>query len=67
MSLAGIESTMILPAVSSHAMLTPQEREAQGISDSLIRFSVGIEDKKDIIKDIEQALIIVQNKSLVSN
>ena len=67
MSLAGIESTMILPAVSSHALLTPQEREAQGISDSLIRFSVGIEDKKDIIKDIEQALIIVQNKSLVSN
>ena len=67
MSLAGIESTMILPAVSSHAMLTPQEREAQGISDSLIRFSVGIEDKKDIIKDIEQALVYVQNKSLVSN
>lgn len=66
MSLAGIESTMILPAVSSHAMLTPQEREAQGISDSLIRFSVGIEDKKDIIKDIEQALAKVSLEVIIN-
>jgi cystathionine beta-lyase len=66
MSLAGIESTMILPAVSSHALLTPQEREAQGISDSLIRFSVGIEDKKDIIKDIEQALTKVSLKVIIN-
>ncbi len=66
MSLAGIESTMILPAVSSHALLTPQEREAQGISDSLIRFSVGIEDKKDIIKDIEQALTKVSLEVIIN-
>ena len=66
MSLAGIESTMILPAVSSHAMLTPQEREAQGISDSLIRFSVGIEDKKDIIKDIEQAIAKVSLEVIIN-
>lgn len=56
MSLAGIESTMILPAETSHALLTPEERVAQGISDSLIRFSVGIENAKDLIADIEQAL-----------
>ena len=67
MSLAGIESTMLLPYIASHALLTQDERNAQGITDRLIRFSVGIEDKKDIINDIEQALISVQNKSLVSN
>jgi cystathionine beta-lyase/cystathionine gamma-synthase len=56
MSLAGIESTMLLPSIASHALLTQEERNAQGIIDRLIRFSVGIEDKKDIINDIEQAL-----------
>lgn len=56
MSLAGVESTMILPAEASHALLTPVERLEQGISDNLIRFSVGIENAKDLISDIEQAL-----------
>jgi cystathionine beta-lyase/cystathionine gamma-synthase len=56
MSLAGIESTMLLPSIASHALLTQEERNAQDITDRLIRFSVGIEDKKDIINDIEQAL-----------
>ncbi len=67
MSLAGIESTMLLPYISSHALLTQEERNTQGITDRLIRFSVGIEDKKDIINDIEQALKTVQHKSLVNN
>lgn len=56
MSLAGVESTMILPAETSHALLTPEERKAQGIGDHLIRFSVGIEDTKDLIADIEYAI-----------
>jgi cystathionine beta-lyase len=56
MSLAGIESTMLLPSETSHALLSEDDRLAQGISNSLIRFSVGIESKKDIIADIEQAL-----------
>jgi len=59
MSLAGVESTMILPSETSHALLTPEDRVSQGITDNLIRFSVGIEDKKDIIKDIEQAIALV--------
>lgn len=63
MSLAGIESTMLLPYKASHALLSQEERDAQGITDRLIRFSVGIEDNKDIIKDILQALkIIVYNQ-----
>ena len=38
MSLAGVESTMILPAKTSHALLSEAERKMQGISDQLIRF-----------------------------
>ena len=56
MSLAGVESTMISPHLTSHALLTEEERAAVGISDQLIRFSVGIENIKDLKKDIEQAL-----------
>lgn len=64
MSLAGVESTMLLPSKTSHALLTPEQRDAIGVSDNLIRFSVGIEDSEDIIKDIEQALNKVIKKRL---
>ena len=56
MSLAGVESTILSPTKTSHSLLTPEEREKQGIKDGLLRFSVGIEEKKDLIADIEQAL-----------
>ncbi|NNK73014.1 MAG: PLP-dependent transferase [Flavobacteriaceae bacterium] len=56
MSLAGIESTVILPSETSHALLTSEERLSQGIGDNLIRFSAGIESRKDLEADIEQAL-----------
>src|SRR5690606_4384428 len=60
MSLAGVESTMISPTLTSHALLTLEEREAQGIRDGLIRFSIGIEEKEDIINDLEQAIKAVK-------
>ena len=66
MSLAGVESTMVSPFLTSHAALTKQEREALGISDGLIRFSVGIESKKDIINDIQQAISKVKARHLVN-
>lgn len=56
MSLAGVESTILLPSETSHALLSLEERQAQGISENLLRFSVGIEEKNDLIADIEQAL-----------
>jgi len=56
MSLAGVESTILQPTLTSHALLTPEQRTAVGISDNLLRFSVGIEDVEDIIADVEQAL-----------
>ena len=64
MSLAGVESTMLSPTKTSHALLSPEERHKQGIADGLIRFSVGIEEKKDLIADIEQALATVTKKQL---
>ncbi len=59
LSLAGVESTMLQPAITSHALLTPEQRKAVGISDNLLRFSVGIEDVEDIIADVEQALKLI--------
>lgn len=56
MSLAGVESTVLSPAQTSHALLPAEERERQGITDGLIRFSVGIEEADELIQDIEQAL-----------
>ncbi|WP_179320334.1 trans-sulfuration enzyme family protein [Winogradskyella helgolandensis] len=56
MSLAGVESTMLSPYLTSHALLTQDERDAVGITNQLIRFSVGIEETKDIKHDINQAI-----------
>ncbi|MBJ7879981.1 trans-sulfuration enzyme family protein [Gelidibacter salicanalis] len=61
MSLAGVESTVLSPHKTSHSLLTQEERDAIGVSDNLIRFSVGIESKNDLIADIEQAITKVKN------
>ncbi len=55
-SLGGVESLVTRPAMSSHASLTPEERAQIGISDDLVRISVGIEAADDLIADFEQAL-----------
>lgn len=62
MSLAGVESTLISPAETSHALMSAEIRAEQGIKDGLIRFSVGIEEPEDLISDIEQALNKVRSK-----
>lgn len=59
LSLAGVESTILSPAETSHFLLTPEERKNQGISDGLLRFSIGIEEKEDLIADLEQAFEIL--------
>lgn len=56
MSLAGVESTILSPVSTSHALVDPADREKQGIRDSLIRFSLGIENFEDLVEDFEQAL-----------
>ena len=65
MSLAGVESTILSPTKTSHALLSEEERKNQGINDGLLRFSVGIEDKEDLIADLEQALETVSKNSLI--
>jgi cystathionine beta-lyase/cystathionine gamma-synthase len=58
-SLGGVESLASHSATTTHAALTDQEREEAGITQGLIRLSVGIEDKEDLIADLEQALAAV--------
>ena len=55
-SLGGVESLIEHPALMTHASVPKEVREEKGISDSLIRISVGIEDGEDLIADLEQAL-----------
>ena len=55
MSLAGVESTILAPSKASHALLGEKERKKQGISEGLLRFSLGIEDFDDLILDLKQA------------
>ena len=67
MSLAGVESTLVIPAKTSHGLLSAEERSQAGISENLIRFSAGIEDIKDLKDDIVQALEHAKLKSGVLN
>ena len=55
-SLGGVETLITLPAKTSHAGLSQEKRQQLGISEGLIRFSVGIEATVDLIADLEQAL-----------
>jgi cystathionine gamma-lyase len=54
-SLGGVESLIELPAIMTHASVPPEERKKLGISDTLIRISVGIEDVEDLIADLAAA------------
>jgi len=55
-SLGGVESLLCFPCETSHAKVPPEQRLKQGISDTLVRLSVGIENVDDLIADIENAL-----------
>lgn len=55
-SLGGVESTICSPFKTSHVKMSADERAAIGVTDNLLRLSVGIEDAGDLIRDIEQAL-----------
>ena len=55
-SLGGLETLITRPALTSHSGMSPSEREKAGITDSLIRLSVGIELAEDLISDLDQAL-----------
>jgi cystathionine beta-lyase len=65
MSLAGVESTILSPHLTSHGLLSEEEREEQGIKNGLLRFSVGIEEVSDLKADITQALKLASKLSKV--
>mgnify|MGYP001051671238 FL=1 len=55
-SLGGVESLVCHPAVMTHAAVPRDEREAIGVTDGLIRFSVGVEDAEDLVADVKRGL-----------
>lgn len=55
-SLGGVESLIELPALMTHATIPSAQREVLGISDTLVRLSVGIEDVADLKGDLQRAL-----------
>ena len=71
MSLAGVESTVLSPRLTSHALLSEEERQAQGINEQMVRFSAGIEAvediKNDIIQSISKIIMITKNENRMQN
>lgn len=56
LSLGGVETTICDPATTSHEKVSPEVRERLGISDTLLRLSIGIENENDLIEDIVLAM-----------
>ena len=63
-SLGAVESILSYPTTMSHASMSAEERLARGITDSLVRLSVGLEEPEDLIEDFEQALAKAAGTSL---
>jgi cystathionine beta-lyase/cystathionine gamma-synthase len=62
-SLGGVESLVSHPATMTHASLPPEERQRAGITDGLVRFSVGIEDQEDLLEDLKNQLAHLRGTS----
>lgn len=55
-SLGGVESLISVPALMTHASVPVERRKAMGLTDGLVRLSVGIEDEEDLLEDLERVL-----------
>lgn len=64
-SLGGVETLIQHPASMTHLTMGEEARKSAGITEGLVRLSVGIENVKDILEDLEQALLKVQEKELI--
>ena len=58
-SLGGVDSLVTLPVVTSHAMIRAEEREKMGVTEQLVRISVGLENVDDLIADLERGLAAI--------
>jgi cystathionine beta-lyase/cystathionine gamma-synthase len=65
-SLGGVESLVSIPVLTSHAMISAEHRQKMGVTEQLIRLSVGIENADDLIADLEQALAGVTTQQQVA-
>ena len=59
-SLGGVDSLVTIPVLTSHAMISADMRQKMGVTEQLIRLSVGIESADDLIADLEQGLKVVK-------
>ncbi len=60
-SLGGVDSLVCIPVLTSHAMISAEQRQKMGVTEQLIRLSVGIENADDLIADLDQALSAVSS------
>jgi cystathionine beta-lyase/cystathionine gamma-synthase len=60
-SLGGVDSLVTIPVITSHGMISAEQREKMGVTEQLIRLSVGIENVDDLIADLEQALKVTMS------
>ena len=60
-SLGGVDSLVTVPVITSHGMISAEHRQQMGVTDQLVRLSVGIEHVDDLIADLEQALALVRS------
>jgi cystathionine beta-lyase/cystathionine gamma-synthase len=60
-SLGGVESLVSIPVLTSHAMISAGQREQMGVTEQMVRLSVGIESVEDLIEDLERALQAVRS------
>jgi cystathionine beta-lyase/cystathionine gamma-synthase len=61
-SLGGVDSLVTLPVLTSHAMIDPESRRKMGVTEQMIRISVGIENVDDLIADLEKGLTVLTRK-----
>ena len=64
-SLGGVESLVSIPVLTSHAMISAEQRKKMGVTEQMVRLSVGIESADDLIADLEQALEAVGARATV--
>ena len=65
-SLGGVKSLICLPSEMTHKSIPREKRYSSGVTDSLIRLSVGLEDADDLISDLRQAIFLVVNEKAIS-
>jgi cystathionine gamma-synthase len=66
-SLGGVESLVSIPVLTSHAMISAEQREKMGVTEQMVRLSVGIESLDDLIEDLERALEAVRARHTVGS